>query len=280
MNYLKKIIKKLYRMIIVVRVRIISKQLANALRYFFEYNPTPEEKVWIHKIESLRKQLKSSSTEITVVDYGAGSPDLKRTEEDMHQGNVITTTVGDSVRSCKSYYWSYLLLRLIREFRPSVCLELGTCLGISTLYQATALKLNQWGKIITLEGAESLALLAKEHFKMFVFDNVTVVIGRFQDTLDEVLQDNNPINFVFIDGHHDEKATLAYFEKISPFLSKRAILIFDDINWSSGMKKAWRVIEKDGRVKISVDLYNVGICIVDSKMEKKKSFKVPLMFLP
>ena len=98
------------------------------------------------------------------------------------KGRVITKAIGDACKTSKSHFWSFLLFKLIREFKPSTCLELGTALGISACYQAAALKLNQAGNLTTLEGADSLALIAKQHFQALGLDNVRVVIGRFQDT--------------------------------------------------------------------------------------------------
>ena len=66
---------------------------------------------------------------------------------------------------------------------------------------------------------------------------MTVITGRFQDVLDDTLADLREVDYVFIDGHHDEKATLDYFNRIYPFLSKNAIVLFDDISWSEGMKR-------------------------------------------
>jgi predicted O-methyltransferase YrrM len=196
----------------------------------------------------------------------------------MDRGIVVTRTVGEVCRGAsKPYFWSLLLFKLIRKFRPCFCLELGTCLGISTSFQAAALKLNGMGKIVTLEGAKSLASLAERHFQALGLDNANIVIGRFQDTLGEVLNAYKSVDYVFIDGHHDEKATLAYYEQIKPFLSERALLVFDDISWSEGMKGAWKTIMADERVKISVDLRQIGVCIIDSRIDGRKNIMIPMV---
>ena len=252
--------------------------LGDALRETLQDDVTPDEKKWIDKIESLREELNSSTTKISIVDYGAGEASLSLTNEEKDRGRVVTRTIGEfSGGASKPYFWSLLLFKLIRKFRPSFCLELGTCLGISASYQAAALKVNGMGKIVTLEGAESLASLAERHFQSLSLDNVKVVIGRFQDTLDEVLNEYKSIDYAFIDGHHDEKATLAYFEQIIPFLSEGAILVFDDISWSDGMKRAWKTIIADKRVKISVNLRQIGFCIIDSRIESRKNIAIPMV---
>jgi predicted O-methyltransferase YrrM len=256
---------------------VTSKLLLSALKDTLENKLTPEEQAWIDRIELLRQALNDSTTEISVVDYGAGLSDFQLTDEVMDQGRAVTRTIGEICRSnSKSRSWSLLLFKLIREFKPSVCLELGTCLGVSTAYQEAALKLNKQGRIITLEGSESLASLANQNFQTLGLDNVSVVVGRFQDTLDNVLNEQGPIDYAFIDGHHDEKATLAYFWQIYPFLTSSAVLVFDDISWSKGMQRAWNAIEVDERVNISINLSDIGICLIDSDIPSKTSFKIPM----
>lgn len=217
--------------------------------------------------------MNSSTDQVRLMDYGAGSAEASLGDHKPHEGKVIVKTIGDVCRTAsKSYFWSFLLLRLIREFRPLVCLELGTCLGVSTSYQAAALKLNQSGRIVSLEGAESLARLAEGHFQRLGLDNVDVVAGLFQDNLKSVLKERGPIDYAFVDGHHQEEPTLAYFREILPFLSERSVVIFDDISWSEGMKRAWSTIKAHESVKVCVDLVYVGICIIDRTTEGKVSF--------
>ena len=205
--------------------------LANTLKSTLKNDLIPEEKVWIDKIEQLRENLNASTTEISLVDYGAGKSDEHRTQQDMYAGKTVTTTVGEVCRfGSKSPFWSFLLYNLVREFKPAVCIELGTCLGISASYQAVALSLNKAGKIVTIEGAKTLAKYAEQNIETIGLENVRVVAGRFQDVLDEVLNESSPIDFAFIDGHHDEKATMRYFEQIISFLSNQPrVLVFDDI---------------------------------------------------
>ena len=96
-----------------------------------------------------------------------------------------------------------------------------------------------------------------------------VVADRFQDVLDKVLNESRPVDFAFIDGHHDENATMRYFDQLIPFLANQGVvLVFDDISWSPGMKKAWKKIKVDERVKFSVDLRKVGICLMKKKIKE------------
>ena len=61
------------------------------------------------------------------------------------------------------------------------------------------------GALVTLEGADSLAAIARRNLERLGRSNVRVVIGRFEDTLAGVLRELGTLDYAFIDGHHDEK---------------------------------------------------------------------------
>jgi predicted O-methyltransferase YrrM len=153
---------------------------------------------------------------------------------------------------------------------------MGTAVGISAAYQTAALRLNGHGALVTLEGATSLAEIARNNFQQLGLDTVEVVVGRFHDTLPVVLTNRRPVDYVFVDGHHDDQTTLAYFEHILPFLAETALLVFDDIAWSEGMKRAWATIARDKRVGVAVDLGAVGLCVIDNAIAGPRYFSIPL----
>ena len=277
-SIIKSIVLKAYKYYAEIKLSQLKKleiqtveKIANAIQDAMNNKLEPDEKKWIDKIENKRNILNNSSRKILRMDYGAGDPNDLRNEKEMNGGVDIETTVGEACyKGSKTYFWSLLLHKLTREFKPSICIELGTCVGISGLYQASALKL------ITLEGSKSLVNLANDNFQQLDLDNVQIICGRFIDNLDNVLNKNNPIDYVFIDGHHDEKATILYFEKFTHFLSKNSIIIFDDIYWSKGMRNAWNDIIKNELIKISINLREIGICILDENIHRKNNFIIPL----
>jgi len=238
---------------------------------------TPEEQVWIDRIEQLRTEMNASTRQITRIDYGAGNPRSNPTREELRAGVEINDTLGAiSQAASKRAFWCLLLFKLIRTARPSSCIEMGTAVGISAAYQTAALRLNGQGALVSLEGATALADIAINNFRQVGLDNVEVVVGRFQDTLPVVLADRQPVDYVFVDGHHAERPTLAYFEQMLPFLAETALLVFDDIAWSEGMKRAWNTIAMHERVGIAVDLGTIGLCVMDNAITGAKYFNIPL----
>jgi predicted O-methyltransferase YrrM len=195
----------------------------------------------------------------------------------MLAGVEIVDTLGHlSQAVSKPPFWCNLLFRLLRTMGPERCIEMGTAVGVSGAYQATALKLNGHGKLVTLEGAQPIAEIARSNFQRLGLDSAEIVVGRFDETLPKVLAETQPVDYIFIDGHHDEKATLAYFEQILPFLAESALLAFDDITWSDGMARAWKTIAGDRRVGVAVDLGPMGLCVVDKSISRRDYVTVTL----
>jgi predicted O-methyltransferase YrrM len=228
------------------------------------------EKDWTRQIEAKRAELLTSTQELVLVDYGAGRGD-RLTEFNSAEPPRLTRTLGNMTTSSKPPRWAFLLFRLIRELRPQTCLEMGSCVGISASYQAAALKINGSGQLVTLEGSEVLAersaLTLKE---LELADLATVRVGQFSETLTETLTQLPPVDFAFIDGHHVESATLDYMEEILSRADTSAVLVFDDVNWSPGMRRAWEKIVADPRFALTVDLGAMGLAVVDPEAGNKR----------
>jgi predicted O-methyltransferase YrrM len=254
-----------------------TRAAAASIRVAFKPAWTPAERVWVDSIEGIRASMNASTEPLTRTDFGVPSPRSGRTEQEMQAGVETVDTVGHFAElSSKPAFWCHFLFRLIRSARPSSCVELGTAVGISTAYQAAALKLNGRGTLVTLEGAASLAKIADSNLRALGLAT-EIVVGRFDDTLLHVLQKRQPVDYVFVDGHHDERATLRYFERALPFLADSALIVFDDIAWSDGMTRAWRVIAHDPRVTASVDLGSIGLCVIDrAAASRGRYFDIPL----
>ncbi len=199
------------------------------------------------KIEKRRKDLLRDSKEITIEDFGAGS---KKNASNVRRINYIART------SLSQGKYARLLYNLVKRYQPKTILELGTSLAVSTSYLALG---NPNSRIVTLEGSRSIAEIAQETICDCGSSNVTIRVGKFDDTLDNALQDLQTIDFAFIDGNHTKEATLRYFEKILPYCTERSILIFDDISWSEGMNDAWNQIIENQNVSVSVDICKQGL---------------------
>jgi predicted O-methyltransferase YrrM len=159
-----------------------------------------------------------------------------------------------------------LLYRLVNSFKPISILELGTSLGISTLYMAKAAP---EAKIITIEGCAAKVEVARANFAKLSASKIEVCTGRFDTQLPTVLKKMSKPDFVFIDGHHQFKPTKDYFSEILKHSDEDTVIVIDDIHWSSGMEKAWKEIQGSAEVTVTIDLYQMGLVFLRKSLSKQ-----------
>lgn len=246
-----------------------ARAIAGAVRAAVSGELSEPEAEWSARIERVRQSVVASRDRIAARlvngpdDGGPGTGD---------PGAIV---LGPYARiSSKRRAWCLLLHQLIRRLRPEICLELGACVGISTAYQAAALELNGVGRLTSLEGNPELAAVASGHLESLdLSERVDLRVGCFEKSLPAALADLDRVDFAFIDGHHEEDATWEYFQEILPHLPDGAVLLFDDIDWTAGMERAWERIRRDPSLAAAVDMVKIGICIVD-----RRASGTPLQF--
>jgi predicted O-methyltransferase YrrM len=209
------------------------------------------------QIEDARKRLLNDNQEITVTDLGAGSHLNK------NQVKKVSTIAKNALKSPKL---AQLIYRLAADHQPKNIIELGTCLGITTLYLNKAAPTAQ---TFTLEGCPQTAAVAADTFKQEKTDNIKQLVGNFDDTLHPLIDQLPQLDFVYVDGNHQKEATLRYFEWCLPKAHEGTLLIFDDIYWSEGMKEAWAAIKAHPQVTITVDLFWIGLVYFRKGNEKE-----------
>jgi predicted O-methyltransferase YrrM len=211
------------------------------------------------EVEDIRKQLLSDNRVITVTDLGAGS----------HMNNNKQKRVSDIAKNAlKPRKLAQLLYRLVADVQPHNIIELGTCLGTTSLYFKKAAPDAQ---MFTLEGCPETADIAAEVFKKAGVNDIELITGNFDDTLPGLINSLDQLDFVFVDGNHKKEATLRYFEWCLPKVHDNTLLIFDDIYWSEGMKEAWNEIKAHPKVTVTIDFFWIGL-VYFKKGQVKEDF--------
>lgn len=198
-------------------------------------------------LRTLKASLLQKEEEIEVLDLGAGS---RKSNNKLRKIREIAKTSVSPDWQCKQLYY------MIRHFQPKHILEMGSSLGMSTLYMQSAAPKAQ---LLSLEGSPKIAQTARQHFKKFKAQNIELLEGEFGQTLDHALSRLGQLDFAFLDGNHQKAPTLAYFEQCLPYIHKNSVLVFDDIYWSKEMKEAWEELKAHPRVSVSIDLFWAGL---------------------
>ena len=209
------------------------------------------------EIENARKNLLADNSTIFVNDHGTGKSRQRQ----------ISEIARCSLKSKKE---AQMLFRFACLMQPKNILELGTCLGITTLYLAKA---RSSANIFTIEGCPNIAKIAQQNFKNLSAKNITSFVGNINTELPKVLSQIDSLDMVFFDANHTKEATLNYFYQCLEKANEGSVFIFDDIYWSKGMTEAWEEIYKNPAVTYSIDLFHLGI-VFFNKEWKKSHFKI------
>lgn len=219
--------------------------------------------------EAYRQALLASGEVLQVQDLGAGS----------HKMGSRARRVRDIAAVSVSPKWSCeLLFRLVLWLQPKTKIEMGTSLGVSTLYQH--LPNGRGSKFYTLEGCEATASLAKRKLSQYA-PNLELIVGDFAQTLPQVLAEIEQLDYAFIDGNHRYAPTIDYFNQCMAKAHGGTVLVFDDIYWSAEMARAWQEICADPRIELSIDLFRIGIVFVKPRNSPKQNLTlVPFAWKP
>lgn len=214
------------------------------------------------ELEDLRSILLKNRKTIQVTDFGAGS---------QVDGSKTRSVASIAKSAATSPAFCQMLFRLIDLYKPKTILELGTSLGIATLYHAAAARN---AAIYTIEGCPNTAALAQANFKRMNVPNIELKIGQFEPVLDVVLPKIKQIDYAFIDGNHRKAPTLDYFDRCLQYAHKDSIFVFDDIHWSEEMEAAWEAIKAHPKVRLTIDLFFCGVVFFRTEQQQKEHFKL------
>jgi predicted O-methyltransferase YrrM len=198
-------------------------------------------------IEALRRRLLTDRRKIRIRDFGAGSkvnPNPERELRDIARNSEKPRRI------------ARLLFRLVRRFQPATLFDLGTSLGLTTLYFATAAS---QARILTFEGCPETASVAQSNFNALNAKNVEIRVGNLDETLAAAVAATDRIDFAFFDANHRYEPTVRYFETCLPKAHDDSLFVFDDIHWSPEMERAWSYLQAHPRVALTIDLFFIGL---------------------
>ena len=182
-------------------------------------------------------------------------------------GIARSVKVSDIVkRSLKSSKYAQLLFRIALFSKSKVIVELGSCLGVTSLYLASA---NLRSKVYTFEGAESLCKLSSELFSKTGLSSIELIRGNIDVTLPAKLETIGLVDLAFLDANHTYEATKRYYTILKSRRSEQSIFVIDDIHWSADMERFWKEVIADTDVHCSIDIYGMGILFFNPDLPKQ-----------
>jgi predicted O-methyltransferase YrrM len=215
------------------------------------------------RLRKVREELLQDATELEIKDLGAGSKKLGARRK-------ISEIVNSGTSTTKQ---SELLYRLINYLHPKNVIELGTSVGLNTLYLALA---DKAAKVYSMEGSENLSVYAKKLAQKNKIVNCEFICGNFDSQLPALLMRVEKLDMAYVDGNHTYEATVRYFDLLLLRKHKDTVLIFDDIYWSEGMTKAWNEIKVHPDVTMSIDTFYFGMIFFKEEVKERVGLRIKL----
>ena len=238
------------------------------------------------EIERCREKMLRDERELEFVDYGSAikSRSLENGSEAVCRLEYRDTRrVRDIARrSLAKRKYAQMLSRLVNwlgashrlengsgtayslEFRGLTIVELGTSLGVTTAYMAA---MDSRNRVVTFEGCEAVANIAKENWKALNINNIECRIGKID--VEQLAGDIEHLDVAFIDANHTYEGTCKYFDVLAGKVREKSVIVVDDIHYSEEMEKAWKAICADERVTSTIDLYQMGLVFFDKHYWKR-----------
>ena len=207
------------------------------------------------QIEKIREKFKSSLNVIEVNDLVSWS------SIEYSEYRNVTDIASYGVTEKK---YSQIMLGLIQYMNFKNVIELGTSLGINTLY----LSKPDQTQVTTFEGSTSLVNIATELLND-QRKNVQVVEGNIDTSLPKFLETSPPIDLAFLDANHSYNPTLKYFDLLLGKSHDETCFIFDDIHLSREMNEAWKHIRGHYQVTLTLDLFQIGMVFINPEIRKR-----------
>lgn len=225
---------------------------------FYNYNSFYD----FEHLNNLRGQLLKNNTVLQIKDFGAGSKTFKNNSRKIK--NIVKHGISTPQQS-------ELLFKLINFLNCKVVVELGTSVGLNTLYLS---KSNKTSKVFTIEGSAELSSFAETLAKKNNCFNIKFINALFDQAFPTLFKELEFVDFLYIDGNHTFNATINYFNLALPHKTDNSVFVFDDIYWSEDMTKAWKEIKKNKQVTLSIDAFYFGLVFFKPEIKEKIELKL------
>jgi predicted O-methyltransferase YrrM len=210
-----------------------------------------------NEIEECRKKLTGDKRIIQFEDHGAGANGDEKSIKEISVSDIASKAV-------KQGKYSRFLYRLVDYLKCTEAIELGTSLGITTSYLASACN-----QVKTVEADKNVLNIAEENWKILSKRNIKSYCFDLNEGWTHLTTDIDTIDFLFIDANHRKEAVIRYVLQALPYIHQKSIIVLDDIYWSEDMLEAWNILKARKEVSLSFDIFQMGVLFFDSNLSKQ-----------
>lgn len=209
--------------------------------------------------ERLQELEKQSDRVLQIIDWKNRNVVIYENGEETRKNATVPITMERLLRvPSMDAIMGPFLYYTVRALQPRIAVEIGACIGVSSMYIAAALHDNGVGKLVTFEGDPTLAKIAEENIEQVAPGQGSVIVGPFDETVAAHVSELDHVDFAFSDQEHYLEPTMRDLNALSPKMREGALLLIDDIALSKYMKDTWDVVRRDPRCAINALPFRFG----------------------
>lgn len=209
-------------------------------------------------IELIRKRLLQNNSPIIVPGFSY--------KNEPHQTTIARIVRQKAISPKKGAF----LFRLANYFKVKNILQIGSSMGISTLYLTSyAPGLN----CTSFEVIPEYTSVSQWVYKEAARTEISLNTGDPHKLLPAFLKEGISPDLIFFSGSHEQIDTLSLFSSCLAYAGEQAIFVIDNIKKNKHMRTVWQTIITHPDVTVSVDMYSMGLVFLNKKLHKQ-NYKV------
>lgn len=201
-------------------------------------------------IESWHRDLLANESLISSTDYSNARNQANQKVKDFH------------AKASSPLAYAEILYRIMVYTSAKNALELGTCLGMSTVAMGLS---HKKASITSVDANDQFCNIVNQLAGKYKLENLRIINSDFHYFL-QSNQDHYDI--VFLDGDHTYENTMSYVKQLLKKINPKSIIILDDIHWSSGMYAAWLESIRLPEVQCSLETMRWGLLFLIRRLIK------------
>lgn len=175
-----------------------------------------------------------------------------------HQGNRLA-------RKDISRKHGELLFRTVNFFKPERLVQIGSPAGIGALYMtAYSSKI----RALILEKDELRAETTARSLGKYR-SGTQIRQGDYVQTLPVALKELKEVDFVFFQTAEEKEKTRSYFEEAKKYSHPDTVFFIEGIRKNQEMRTVWKEVCEREDVRLTFDLFHLGIVIFQPRFHKK-----------
>lgn len=204
-------------------------------------------------IELVRKQLLQNTTPVTYTD--------RRSLNKQRTSTVSKLTKREAVNQKQGK----LLFRLTNYFKPTRILQVGSGMGLSTLYMTSY---DKKVNCVVLEHEAAFTPVLE-----WVYEKartpVNLYTGSYKETLMPALKELKTVDFILFDIAPESGDIEYLFRECLKCAHEKTVFVCVGINRSRVMSCFWKEICANSDMTVTIDLYSLGIILLEKKLHKR-----------